>query len=742
MSAKRHDDPAWWRRPAGKSRLRVLAAAAMLLPSAFLYALAADLPHLVILAALGLGVSLLVPRAVPYNHRTVIYSLLIAAVLAVTLDLVFPLDDNRFMFLVGVLAGNLTVPMLIYLGVLATFFASGPYQLGICVALSLSVAMFCGDYYGASLPNERFLLFAPLLQRFGRAYAVLVVYEIGLLLLCLQLAQVPSRNRQGGWAWPRHALTTLALGAAVAAAFAMLTVFQRFEPKFRELEMILMRSGIHRLMRRSNVVFRKEIDLYRTLNLPDGRDRRIVVRAVSDAPPGYLRARVYTHYQRGIWQSSDTGFVRLPFRRGEGALAVTSFLVDGNDEAPPPEAAMIHLYTAVDASEVLLAPGHAIRYDLVADALSASRHGMLQPEQWRRSGGYSVQVPRREFEGAYPGPLPPGERELLDIPKELAPEIAAWLRTSVPGLLPEGDGNGEEGEAPELAHPDAAAIALLGMHLLARYRYSLEPSRPARGQDPVLHFLRATRAGHCELFASATVLALRTLGIPARYATGFICAEPHPAGTHYIARMGDAHAWVEAWLRDEQRWVLVDTTPPQGIPGGDDRWGFLEAWRDRLRVLSQRILASMQRGYFAEAVITMAVGGFAVLRDLLWHPWRGTGVLLLGLGTAIALLRRWRRRRERLRLSGETLRLHRAFARFERRVARAGGLRRALDMPVGDWACAIAPRLADAEAFLDLVDRYQALRFREQPAQRPEAEPLIRELRQAKYLARKGLSAP
>jgi len=142
------------------------------------------------------------------------------------------------------------------------------------------------------------------------------------------------------------------------------------------------------------------------------------------------------------------------------------------------------------------------------------------------------------------------------------------------------------------------------------------------------------------------------------------------------------------------------------------------------------------------AVITLASDGFAFLRDLLWHPWRGAGAILLGLATAIALMRRWRRRRERLRLSGQTLRLHRAFARFGRRVARAGGLRREPDIPVGDWARAIAPRLDDPEGFLGLVERYQALRFRERPPQRQEADPLVRELRQARFTARKDAPRP
>jgi transglutaminase-like putative cysteine protease len=709
------DDFAWWRQPHGKSRLRVLAAAAMLLPAAFCFALAADLPHLFIIACCGMAVSMLVPRAIAYNQRTVVYSLLIAAVLAVIPDLVFPLDDNRFMFLTGVLAGNLTVPGLIYLAVLTTFFASGPYQLGICAAFSLLVAMFCGDYYGANMPNERFLLFSSWLGRFDRLYPLLILYEIAFLLLSLQLAYVPRRNRQASWAWLKHVLMTVALAAAVLFSYALLLGFQRWEAKFKELEMILMRSGIHRLMRRSNVVFRKEIDLYRTLNLPDGKDRRIVVRAFSPTPPGYLRARVYTHYQRGIWQSADNQFSRLPFRRGEGALAVTVFYRGAAE--PPPEQPVIHFYTALDASEVMLAPGHANRYDLVADALGVSHNGMLQAEQWRKSGGYSVFVPTPRFEGAFPDPVPTDAGELLAVPKELLPDLAAWLGEALPGIDLD----------PARRPSDTALISALASHLQDRYRYSLNPAQPVG--DPILHFLRTSRAGHCELFASAAVLSLRTAGIPARYVTGFVCAEPHPNGEYFVARMGDAHAWVEAWLHDQQRWILVEPTPASEIPGAASQWGWLESWRDRLRLLSQRILANLQRGYFAEAVITTTTGIFGFLRDLFWHPWRGTVAAVAGIAVALALIRRHRRRRTRLRLALETLRLHRAFAKLERRAGRAAGLPRKHATPIGEWAHAIAASLANGPAFRDLVDRYQALRFRQEPPSRDEAERLSRELR-------------
>jgi transglutaminase-like putative cysteine protease len=78
-------------------------------------------------------------------------------------------------------------------------------------------------------------------------------------------------------------------------------------------------------------------------------------------------------------------------------------------------------------------------------------------------------------------------------------------------------------------------------------------------QDPLETFLFTTKKGHCELFASATALLLRSMGIPTRVVVGFRLSRD-PAGAVIVVSNRDAHAWVEAHTR-EAGWVVVDTTP-------------------------------------------------------------------------------------------------------------------------------------------------------------------------------------
>ena len=125
------------------------------------------------------------------------------------------------------------------------------------------------------------------------------------------------------------------------------------------------------------------------------------------------------------------------------------------------------------------------------------------------------------------------------------------------------------------------------------FSYSLEG---AGGQDelPLKRFMEVSRAGHCEYFATATVLALRAAGIPARYATGYAVQEWGELEKAYVVRRRHAHAWALAYV--DGAWEVVDTTPASWLPlesanppwwiNGYDLWQWLShmysKWRWRL----------------------------------------------------------------------------------------------------------------------------------------------------------------
>jgi hypothetical protein len=92
-----------------------------------------------------------------------------------------------------------------------------------------------------------------------------------------------------------------------------------------------------------------------------------------------------------------------------------------------------------------------------------------------------------------------------------------------------------------------------------RYRMWQGFERPRTNETQLAHFLLVRRAGHCEYFATATVLLLRELGFPARYAVGYAVHEAH--GGKYLVRLRDSHSWSLVWNDHIQRWQDFDTTP-------------------------------------------------------------------------------------------------------------------------------------------------------------------------------------
>jgi transglutaminase-like putative cysteine protease len=109
---------------------------------------------------------------------------------------------------------------------------------------------------------------------------------------------------------------------------------------------------------------------------------------------------------------------------------------------------------------------------------------------------------------------------------------------------------------------------MLENYLRSRYAYNLNlTGKP--GDDPLAHFLFETRSGHCEYFASAMAIMLRTLGIPTREVNGFLPGEYNDLGEDYVVRASDAHSWVEVYFPGSG-WMTFDPTPP----GAEDAGGF------------------------------------------------------------------------------------------------------------------------------------------------------------------------
>jgi transglutaminase-like putative cysteine protease len=110
---------------------------------------------------------------------------------------------------------------------------------------------------------------------------------------------------------------------------------------------------------------------------------------------------------------------------------------------------------------------------------------------------------------------------------------------------------------------DAASI--IENYLQTQFGYTLQ--QKAGGDDPVADFLFNVREGHCEYFATAMALMLRSQGIATRVATGFQQGEYNETADVFVVRQRHAHAWVEVYFPGEEAWVSFDPTPAAGQGG-------------------------------------------------------------------------------------------------------------------------------------------------------------------------------
>lgn len=99
-----------------------------------------------------------------------------------------------------------------------------------------------------------------------------------------------------------------------------------------------------------------------------------------------------------------------------------------------------------------------------------------------------------------------------------------------------------------------------------KFKYSLTADNFSGTSEPIYSFLYKTQAGHCAMFASSMCLALRDLGVPARYVTGFTVGGDYGCekiGNHqfkYTVTDKQLHAWVEVFY-DGIGWTPYDPTP-------------------------------------------------------------------------------------------------------------------------------------------------------------------------------------
>ena len=197
----------------------------------------------------------------------------------------------------------------------------------------------------------------------------------------------------------------------------------------------------------------------------------------------------------------------------------------------------------------------------------------------------------------------------------------------------------------------------------SQFTYSLYQAPTTDGLRPLVRFLTVDKAGHCEYFATATVLLLRTVGIPARYAVGFSIHDRLDGV--WLGRSRDAHAWALFW--DGTRWRELDTTPGTWREAMAKTSSWTEPWTDAWSDFWYRFALWRQEN--GNWQLSVFVVGMIILAWIAWRQLRGTTwqrvrdasglsrvIIALGLDSPAIALWDALARGYGPRLNGETLR--------------------------------------------------------------------------------------
>ena len=187
-----------------------------------------------------------------------------------------------------------------------------------------------------------------------------------------------------------------------------------------------------------------------------------------------------------------------------------------------------------------------------------------------------------------------------------------------------------EGVDPEDIRGQVAALDNYLHGPTSEFRYTLAMDVVDPSLDPVVDFLINRKQGHCEYFATALTLMVRSLGIPSRMINGFKGGDYNAVAGLTTVRQKHAHSWVEVMVEPKPTpdsravWVTYDPTPADQRNESVARVGGMIGNFRQLTDLIRYIWVFYIVGFNAERQERFL---YAPIRELFGHALRGFGMI-------------------------------------------------------------------------------------------------------------------
>lgn len=259
----------------------------------------------------------------------------------------------------------------------------------------------------------------------------------------------------------------------------------------------------------------------------------------------YWRGRAYDFYSNGQW--SDSPASRLDFEPGDSNLNIPNVVGrQGGDfkitfQLPPQS----QLYAPSQPvwvskpSSLLVTRVDSTTYDLLSWDTNSPIETGGQYEVRSEIADPTIDA-LRAASTDYPQWI---TSHYLEVPENIRPEIQSLAQKVTAGK----------------DDPYSKASAITN-YLRANLQYATNLPVPPKNEDPVLWVLFNYKKAFCTYYASAEVLMLRSVGVPARLAVGF--AQGTLQNDTYIVRERDSHAWPEVYFPGIG-WVEFEPTVDQ-----------------------------------------------------------------------------------------------------------------------------------------------------------------------------------
>lgn len=490
-------------------------------------------------------------------------------------------------------------------------------------------------------------------------------------------------------------------------------------PALRHVENYLLTqlNSMGRHYQRGAKRYENENNINRPVHNKFGRDLgAIVMRVAGEYPPQLLRFYSYDTYENGIWmrELENKTSVREEDSEEETVelLVVENYILNQNKYSEKLRETTVYPTSFLSEKIVPLSYDSA-GISLSVDSLDAYVDNSLEAKGLSQATGIKLLRSGLGMDRSITKPSVM-TKENKEFYSQVPDNLSEYLNLRWQDMSPVTHNVREAAERiKDYFHLNYTYdLDFVNMYYEETYAYDED----FETKDIIEFFLSSDyKAGHCELFATSTVLLLRSAGFQARYVSGSTVTEQASSGDYMITRAKDLHAWVEVWDPKKKVWFDLDPTPSRGAFFKDYKPQGLDAFFESMNFKLKKIFSYVLQG---EITVALAAAFFAVynpLVDFLKEP-MNAGLTSL----CILLLIAWRiacwKRKNKSASQGmnkELLKARKMILSIAQKYVPSPEQGSHEYMSIGEINFALA-KLGVGEQVLKEVDFYQQCRFGDQ----------------------------